>query len=173
MSTEPNAMLTAAIDAVRGGFNVIAVLGGSVGAGKTIAAVDWLRDAVADPGRWFDGKWYWGDTRPMLFVSAPALARWPRYDAKEMARLLQASRLVIDDLGVEFADAGGSFQATLEEVIADRIANRRLTILSTNLDAPNFKARYGERIADRIRQSGRFVSVAGPSLRVRLASTSA
>jgi DNA replication protein DnaC len=100
-----------------------------------------------------------------MFLSSARLSRWPKYDDGAMGRLLQTGRLVVDDMGVEFIDERGAYQSLLDEVINDRYANRRPTLLTTNLDAESFKARYGERIADRIRECGKFVSVGAASMR--------
>ena len=127
------------------------VLSGGTGCGKTVAASMWLMERE--------------DAYGSMFVSAARLARWPRYDDREMGRLLTPNRLVIDDLGSEYADEKGNFLAILDEVIADRHANMRPTVITTNLTKADFKERYKQRIADRIRESGRFVSLADPSQR--------
>jgi DNA replication protein DnaC len=80
---------------------------------------------------------------------------------------LFASRLVIDDLGEEFNDTKGNFLAVLDEAVSDRIANLRPTVITTNLDVEAFKLRYGARVTDRIRGSGRWFAVAGESMRGR------
>jgi DNA replication protein DnaC len=132
----------------------ITVLSGLPGCGKTVAAAKWMWDFARQTQR-PGGLW----------VTATRLARWPRYDDREMERLLSAPRLVVDDLGTEFLDVGGSFMATLDEVINERYAKRRPTVITTNLNATTFKARYEERIVDRIREDGQFVVIASPSLR--------
>lgn len=125
-------------------------LSGNPGSGKTVAASNWL--ATAGNG---------------MFVKAARLSRWDRYDNDEMNRLLRASRLVLDDLGTEFQDAKGNFMAILDEVIDVRYDHARPTVITTNLDAEAFKARYGERIVDRIREAGAFVSIPSSSMRTR------
>jgi DNA replication protein DnaC len=132
----------------------IVVLSGAPGCGKTTAAVCWLYDGATSQ-RSIGG----------IFVSAAKLSRWARYNEKEMDRLLETRRLVIDDLGAEYLDEKGAYMSLLDEVVNERYANKRTTVLTTNLDAAAFKLRYGERIADRIRESGKFVSVGGASMR--------
>lgn len=128
--------------------DLIVCLSGNPGCGKTTAAGSALFRA-----------------RQGLFVKAARLSRWQRYDDSEMNKLLRAHVLVIDDLGTEFQDEKGNFMAILDEVIDVRYDHQRKTILTTNLDAEAFKARYGERIADRIRECGKFVSLDGKSMR--------
>lgn len=125
-------------------------LSGNPGSGKTVAASKWL-----------------SDRRGGLFVKASRLSRWDRYDDAEMNKLLKASALVIDDLGTEFQDAKGNFMAILDEVVDVRYDHSRATVITTNLDGDAFKARYGERIVDRIREAGEFVSLDGASMRSR------
>lgn len=131
----------------------IVVLSGTPGCGKTVAAAKWLYDFAQKTQR--AGFW----------LTASRLARWPRYSDHDMERLLKPPRLVIDDLGTEFLDEKGSFMATLDEVLNERYAHKRATIITTNLNLAAFKLRYEERIVDRIREDGRFVSLASPSLR--------
>ena len=131
----------------------IVVLSGTPGCGKTVAAAKWLYDFAKKTQR--AGFW----------LTAARLARWPRYSDADMDRLLRPPRLVIDDLGNEFLDEKGSFMATLDELLNERYAHKRPTVITTNLNLAGFKARYEERIADRIREDGRFVSLASPSLR--------
>lgn len=138
---------TDAVKALRGN-DLIVCLSGNPGCGKTTAAGDALFRA-----------------RQGLFVKAARLSRWQRYEDSEMNKLLRAQVLVIDDLGTEFQDEKGNFMAILDEVIDVRYDHRRKTIITTNLDAEAFKARYGERIADRIRECGKFVSLDGKSMR--------
>lgn len=140
----------------RGKFEIL-VLAGDPGRGKTVAAAWWLLQGL---------QGVQARNRP-LFVTAARLSRWERYDGAEMDKLLLASRLVIDDLGNEFNDTKGNFLAVLDEVVADRVANHRPTVITTNLAPEVFKARYGERVRDRIRESGRFQTFAGDSFRGR------
>ena len=131
-----------------GGKDVIAVLSGGVGAGKSVAAARWLSA---------------GDQ--IVWVGAAELARWPRYDRDSMDMLLGADRLVVDDLGTEFLDASGNFRAVLDEVVCRRVDDGRKTVITTNLSVDDFVRRYDERIADRINGSGAFHGVGDVSLR--------
>lgn len=140
------------------------VLAGGVGSGKTVAAVTWVVRWVMDVENWQQGDVCQLLGRAM-FLTAPALQRGPRFDVKWMTHVERANRLVIDDLGAEYADEKGSFVSLLDELINDRYARRRPTLITTNCDGSVFKQRYGARIADRIRERGRFESVGSKSLR--------
>jgi DNA replication protein DnaC len=131
--------------AISGG--AIVVLSGSVGCGKTVAAGHWLYHARGGP----------------YFSTAAALCRANRYE--KVPAWSEASAAVIDDLGAEYADTKGAFQADLDEIIAHYHGQKKRLVITTNLRAKEFKQRYGERIASRIRECGQFVPLAGPDLR--------
>ncbi len=139
---------TPATEALSETWGDVLVLMGPVGTGKTLAACSWLRSWEGDG-----------------FMTAAELARWPRYDMAAMKRLLEKGRLVVDDLGTEYMDDKGNFLAVFDEFVNTRCANMKQTIITTNLAPEAFRARYGERITDRIVECGRFVSVAGESMR--------
>jgi hypothetical protein len=138
---------------------VLLVLSGLRGCGKTTAAAWWVtqKHKPQQYVRTFDPR----------FVDSTSLARWPKYDDAAMRELERASALVIDDLGVEYDDKGGAFRSFLDGLVNSRYAACLPTLITTNLTASDFRARYGERIADRIREAGRFVELAGESLRRR------
>jgi hypothetical protein len=131
----------------------IAVLSGTPGCGKTTAAARWLYLAAKEQR--IRGLW----------VTAARLARWARYDDAEMAVLLKAPRLVVDDLGTEYLDERGAFMTTFDELLNERYAHRRPTVITTNLNAEAFRARYDLRVVDRIREDGTFMEIESPSLR--------
>lgn len=141
------------------------VLSGDPGCGKTVAAAAWLRDLIFAEGRVTAFQGYQG--RQPLFVTAARLSRWDRYDRDAMDTLLKADRLVLDDLGSEYADVKGNFLAIVDELVSERHGNRMPLVMTTNLAAVEFKERYDERIADRIREVGCFVSLDGESMRKR------
>lgn len=156
-------LMTTALEAVARPADVL-VLSGGVGTGKTVAAVSWLHGWVTDHRNWQDSEAGPQLQGRALFFTAPALLRSPRFDEKWTAIVKRANRLVIDDLGSEY-DEKGSFAALVEEIVSDRYARRRPTLITTNCDADVFKRRYGARISDRIRERGRFQSVGNKSMR--------
>lgn len=138
----------------------IVVLSGPKGTGKTVAATWWAaqrRDRVR-------------------FVRASELLASSRYDREARAELL-AHPLVLDDLGAEYADPKGSFVADLDELVDVFYGNMRPLIITTNIvkveRTPDgtvrhpFVERYGERIADRLRECGRWITMTGESMRRR------
>lgn len=142
---------TKAIAAVRAAIRRaewLTVLAGRPGVGKTTAAVDWLH-------RRGGGR----------FITAPELQEMGLFDARGRRELVHAPAVVIDDLGAEYFDAGGAFASQLDAVINHRYAEVRPTLITTNLPSKDFRARYGVRVIDRIREAGRFVELAGKSLR--------
>jgi len=159
---------TKAIETVEATDWRLMALSGGPGSGKTMAGTWWLwlalRPKVYDTGKY--GGWMSPlQPYPLMFATAARLSRWAKYDEEQMRKLLRAERLVVDDLGAEFMDEKGSYLSLLDEVVNERYANNRPTLLTTNLEAQAFRERYGERIADRIRECGRFVSVGNKSMR--------
>jgi len=126
------------------------VLAGQIGCGKTAAACSAI------------------DLRGGRFVKASAVTR-ARFDDTAWLRTLEARTLVVDDLGTEPLDAKGWAAGALAELFDSRYDWERPTILTTNLDADSFRARYcdqdGGRFLSRLREVGRFVVVAQGSLR--------
>lgn len=126
------------------------VLSGGIGCGKTAAACA-IIDALG--GR---------------FVKAAGVTR-ARFNDEAWESLLDAKALVVDDLGTESLDEKGWAAGALAELFDHRYDWQAKTILTTNLDAEGFKKRYceqdGGRFLSRLREAGRFVSVAQGSLR--------
>jgi DNA replication protein DnaC len=147
-----NALKTQALEAVVRNPSELIVLSGPTGCGKTAAACWWLYETPRD-------------VPCPMFTTSPRLARMSKFDEEVMAKVLRAGRLVIDDLGIEYADANGAFVSLLDEITNERYANRLPTLITTNMDAQVLRARCGERLADRIRESGEFMSLNNPSLR--------
>lgn len=127
----------------------IIVLSGAAGVGKTVAAAYWALHRKRAP----------------RFLTSAMFARSSRYDEEQRRQWLSASALVLDDLGAEYADAKGSFRTDLDELINEFYGNRRPLLITTNMLPPAFKSAYGERITDRLREAGRWISLDGDSLR--------
>ena len=160
---------TSAMEASDGSTDFL-VLSGGPGCGKTVAAATWILAFVFDDQLWGKSSEYMGD-RPEfrsawpIWITAAKLARCDRYDEIYMAKILRTPRLVVDDLGGEYLDKGGFYASLLDEIVNERQAESKPTIMTTNLNADAFKERYGERIIDRIREGGRFIGCGDHSLR--------
>ena len=174
-----SAEMTPSVKAVVGaGAGELLVLSGGVGCGKSVAAAKWLADFVLDEKRWkllravdyedntIDYN-YEFNRGSAVWESAARLSRIDHYDDEAISRLTKCDRLVIDDLFVEYMDAKGFYLSLLDEILNERYANHRATVMTTNFDVEQFKTRYGERIADRIREAGRFFGCGSESMRRR------
>lgn len=157
---------TPALKKIEDPFGIL-VLSGTPGTGKTVAAVAWIAEFVNDTANWTEpGTAPRLKSRPPVFTTASELARWDRYEQESMQQLLRAPRLAIDDVGAEYLDRNGFYASLLDEVINVRYSARLPVLLTTNiLSAEEFRNRYGDRIAGRIRESGRFSSCGGFDLR--------
>ena len=137
------------------------ILSADKGTGKSTAAATWLYNNVPQNISTYPRRYWWSGTR---------IARTNGY-AKEFESMMRSRFMVIDDLGVEYLDKNGNFLQRLDELIDERYSNYRQTIITTNLNVKAFKERYGERVADRIREGfefgGAFMELAESSMRVR------
>lgn len=160
--TEKGLSQTLALEAVAAppnGAHLI-VLSGGVGCGKTTAASWWLWHGA-------HGHRQHARTGPPRFVAVAWFARHSRYDHERFDALERSRALVVDDLGMEYADAKGNFVADLDALLDARYRNLLPTVLTTNLDAEEFGERYGRRLRSRIHESGCFLNVNGDDLRQR------
>jgi DNA replication protein DnaC len=156
---------TLAMAAVQEPFTLL-VLSGKPGTGKTVAACEWILEYLQTDANWTEaGTAIALRSRPPLLVTAARLARWDRYEQEPMAKLILAPRLAIDDLGAEYMDKNGFYASLLDEVINERYAGHRPTLLTTNLNDVEFAARYDQRIMGRIRETGRFFGCGARDLR--------
>lgn len=130
----------------------VAVLAGPVGTGKTTAAAWWAWHSAQDKAL---PQW----------VSAASYARSDRYGGERDKVFTEP--LVLDDLGVEFQDRSGSFRTDFDELVDNFYSKNRSLVITTNLDATAFEARYGARVLDRIREAGVWIPVLGKSRRQR------
>lgn len=152
VATAPD-LTGAPVDALRAyvGDRTILVLSGPVSCGKTVAACWWTLHR---------------SQRSAQFVRASAFAASSRYDREAREELQAAGVLVLDDLGAEYADSKGNLLADLEELVDVFYASRRHLIITTNVPAAEFPARYGDRIASRLREAGRWIELGkAPPLR--------
>ncbi len=106
---------------------------------------------------------------PGRFLSASNLAAYARTDSEDSRErylsIRKAQLLVLDDLGVGYADDKGWSMSVLNSLIDERYGEMAKTIITTNLDSRSFKTLYGERIADRIRELGEWCPILGESQR--------
>jgi len=144
---------TEAIKAVRelmeGHGPSLVILAGPKGRGKTMA----LAYAAAQKrGR---------------FVEAQDLFRLSSFAAGDWLDLQECPFLALDEAGCEFL--GEVLQVNLFSVLNARLQNLRPTAIATNLSTTDFKARFlrgaMERLEDRVRAYGKWVSLPGESMR--------
>lgn len=135
------------------------VLSGERGRGKSYSAAQAL--VRVRPGQ---GCPRWAK---VLHVAAWLHARGQYESARRgLARIEEASLLVLDDMGWEYLDKAGYVRSALIGIIDDRIQAERRNILTTSLDEKQFCERYGDAIHDRLRGYGLWVDVErGPSMR--------
>lgn len=125
------------------------ILGGKKGTGKTFA----LGCAV----------WNYGGR----YVDAQQLVAAGTFDGSTWMDLASCSLLALDELGAEYPNP--AFEANLYALLDRRYRMGKRTLIATNLNAVDFKSRYCEhgldRLLDRLKTGGRWVSLDGESLR--------
>ena len=145
------------------------VLSGDKGCGKSTAAAYWLYSILTYPRTEYDKRRVTTKTR--RWYSSSRIQRISDYkeNGSELEKLFVVPHLVIDDLGVEYLDAKGYTQKRFDEILDERYSNFRKTLITTNLNARDFRDRYGTRIFDRIREGlssgGAFVEIGERSYR--------
>ena len=150
---------TPAMDAIRSiDCDGTYVLSGNAGCGKTHAAHVWLLEAhKLDRFEWKASQ--------VRMATAAWFARQSRYGNDKFELLSEVPRLVLDDLGVEYADSKQSYLVDFDELLDLRWRAGLPTLLTTNLDQEEFYERYRDRIFDRVSDDGRWFNVDHPSMR--------
>jgi len=93
------------------------------------------------------------DSLPVSIITAPELmeALKPNKDgASDIGQFQVSPVMVLDDLGAERSTEWADSQLFL--LVDDRSVRRLPTIVTTNLSGPELRARYGDRIIDRLAQ---------------------
>lgn len=132
------------------------VLSGPQGVGKSVAAAWWLYQRIVERSK--------GSFEPRMWWPATDIARAGLYSST-LDSVHSVPELVLDDLGAEYWDEAGAFQANLDSLIDARYRDYRRTIITTNVNLQEFRRRYGERIYDRLRDGGAFFEEAFASQR--------
>lgn len=132
---------------------------GSVGCGKSTAAgFHAVRCASGEIGRrnQLDVMW-------LRVVEASRLSGFGEVAEERFSIMRRTKLLVLDDLGTEMMTP--TWQQALDDALDYRYQHSLRTLITSNLDAKGFKDRYGERLADRIREDGMVRSISAKSMR--------
>lgn len=143
------------------------VMLGPTGRGKTTAAA-WCCVEFAMGYPWNDGPSGGKAREPLVWLDATELVQlreWTDIGKEYADRCLRASLLVIDDAGHEGTVTG---KQALVDLLMKRTDGKAATVLATNLTGAEFRARYTEPLADRLRNFGYVPEIgAGDSQRRR------
>jgi hypothetical protein len=111
-------------------------------------------------------SWSLGQLDGGAFLEASEIIRLSiTPDRQRWDEILLAPLVVLDDLGTEKRDEKGAFTSALSELINKVYSNRRRLIITCNLTKETFKTVYGAREFDRMREMGKWSSIAGESVR--------
>lgn len=130
---------------------------GGIGCGKSTAAGKLLVKTEKGTAPFYN---LWVRVSEVSRMSGFGVQTEERY-----AEMRSAPVIVFDDLGTEVLTP--TWQQALDDVLDWRYQHSKRTIITSNLAAGDFKARYGERLADRIREGGMVKTLGEGSLRGR------
>ena len=93
-------------------------------------------------------------TYGIQIVNTKDIVRKMTSDYKAWERLCEANMLAIDDLGIEPAEVSdyGNIMCPLVDLLTKRYDMQLFTIVTTNLKPSEIRAKYGDRIADRLNE---------------------
>lgn len=156
--------ITVAVREFAAGPQTFCLILGGAGSGKTIAASEALLNAKM---RWGPSGESWAySSNEARFYLASDLARLSYFDTASQKTLGRAERrpwLVLDDVGGELVT--DTWRSNFTELILRRNSARLKTLITSNLSAEDFKARYDTRIISRIRGNGVVISSGTTDLR--------
>lgn len=134
---------------------VLLILCGITGAGKTTAAVSAVGEYMATPEGQPRKE---GQPLPAYFLDVGDAANVGVYGAEATAMWTEAKTadvLVLDDSGKEFTTERGPWVSVFDSIINARYAACLPTIITTNLSPEAFFKQYGERVRSRFHEAGR------------------
>lgn len=137
---------------------------GSSGVGKSVAAA-YVLAKWGEMRPWWRGRPTGSPDRPVLWLSAPEVARLTLLRPEDELLLRDAASaeaLVVDDLDLEGGAAG---MRALASLLAARLDSMRLTVLTGNVPVAKVRDAYGNHVADRLNAAAYRQTLEGESLR--------
>lgn len=147
------------------------VLCGGCGNGKTtmLKALQNLINhmRIRNPNRASGSGTGFGDYYGLTIVSAMQVVQLCKSDYKRFLELAQTDMLGIDDLGTEPFEAMdyGNVIYPVVDLLTRRYDAQLFTVVTTNLNPKGIRARYGDRIADRLNEMMTKVVYRNPTYR--------
>lgn len=135
------------------GNRCIAVLAGTPGSGKTVAACWWL----SLPATKLDCEMLGAHTTARRFIRTPdlmAMAVW----SEQYQEVLWSRRLVLDDLGME-PPRDSKWIAKFDSFLDHRIGNSLPTAITTNIASKDLRKRYGDRVGSRLIEAAHLITM--------------
>ena len=108
-----------------------------------------------------------GKLPSLRIITAQEIADYARRDADELSKIKKEPFLAIDDLGCEPAEikSYGTAVTPVTDVFFVRYDAMLPTIITTNLDKPDIRNTYGDRVADRFNEMFELISFNNKSYR--------
>lgn len=136
---------------------------GETGQGKTVAAAWFFREAA----RRTSPDVPTGTSPPLVWTAGGRFTGLSVFDDRDKQFLRECEKarlLVIDELGHDATPIGAT---AIRDLCLQRESNGRRTVLTSNLDAKDFEAKYGKALLDRLMNRGVCVYFKGKSMRLR------
>ena len=145
-------------------LDYFAAWAGPTGIGKTAAVTALFRDQAV--WQCDDPVFFEFPALVRLFIGKGSLRDAEGDELDPLTVCIESDCLYLDDVGAAHLKEDGLAASLFEEVIVAREAERRTTLITTNLTPRAFRAEFGDRIADRVFGDwGVWHSIKGPSLR--------
>lgn len=136
---------------------------GETGQGKTVAAAWFFREVA----RRTSPDVPTGSSPPLMWLTGSRFTSLSAFSPDD-SRLLEDARkarlLVVDEVGHDATALGAS---ALRDLFLQRESNGRRSVIASNLNATDFREKYGAALLDRLLNRGVCVSLKGKSMRTK------
>jgi hypothetical protein len=134
---------------------------GPTGTGKSFAAASVLFEATRSRmERTWNDPTQWSKSAAGLWLSAYRVST----SREDFALALSCGFLVLDDLGEEVPTP--AVRAAMKEIVSERYNRDRPTIVTSNLSIEAIRDRYGDRMVERLVETGKVIECSGESMRL-------
>ena len=101
-------------------------------------------------------------------MDARSIARLCKSDFREWENLCSLPMLAVDDLGIEPLEIQdyGNILSPMVDLLTRRYDRQFFTMLTTNLTPQEIRAKYGDRIADRLNEMMVKIVFGNPTYRI-------
>lgn len=110
-------------------------------------------------------SWALGQLDGGTFIEAKHITGIAIEDKARWTAIMSAPLVVLDDLGWEKRDEKGAFTNAFSDLLNTVYSHRRRMIITCNMTKETFAKTYGAREFDRLKEAGKWATIAGQSVR--------